>query len=48
MPVDHPAPLPVQTRPMQLRLLNLALGFLLTLALLMLLHPMFNAGAMLS
>ena len=48
MPVDHPAPISVPSRPMQLRLLNLALGFLLTLGLLMLIHPIINIGAVLS
>lgn len=48
MPVDHPAPIPVPTRRIQLRTLNLALGFLVTLGLLMALYSAVNLGALLS
>ena len=42
MPVDYPAPIPVPTRRMHLRKLNLALGFLGTLGVLMALHAVFD------
>ena len=44
MPVDHPAPVPLPTRRMYARTLNLALGFLGTLALLMALNAVFDFG----
>jgi hypothetical protein len=48
MPVDYPAPTPAPTRHWQLRLLNLALGFLVTLGLAMALTPVFDIGGRLS
>lgn len=48
MPVDHPAPISAQTRLIEVRLLKLALGFLVMLGLLMLLHRAFGLGGLIS
>lgn len=44
MPVDHPAPISVPTPRMYARTLNLTIGFLGTLALLMVLNAVFDFG----
>jgi len=48
MPVDHPAPVSTQTRLIEVRLLKLALGFLVLLGLAMLLHRAFGFGGLIS
>jgi hypothetical protein len=48
MPVDHPALPPAPVRRTHLRTLNLALGFLLTLGLLLALRSSFDFSTLLS
>ena len=48
MPVDHPAPIQAPNWRMPMRLINLALGFLLTTGVLMALRSVINFGGTLS
>lgn len=47
MPVDHPAPIMAPTRRIPVRLLSLALGFLVTLGLLMAVRHVTNLSGLL-